>query len=210
MKIRLLASLILLAIAACPARAADPPCPRLRLVLDPALDRQTLERDWASGKPRSEKAAVLELLSCKGRLLDRLQLDSALAKLDPLPLRGAPAPTWLVTVDLSTEAGSYNGPLTIPVQILGGRQLVPAQALGPNGRRQQINLALTGKAAWKRVPVKRAEDLLTVSCQPGEGGFVTSYRRYHPSRRGWRFSERRRSEFRESDAEFPPLHAFPR
>ena len=209
MKNRLLAGLALIAVAAFPARAAEPPCPRPRLVLAPALDEQTLERDWASGKPGREAAAVLELRDGEERLLDRLTLDSARAKLDPIPLRGAPVPTWLVTVDLSAEAGSHSGPLTIPVQIVGGRRLVAAQASGPDGRRQPVRLALTGKAAWKRVLVGRTEDLLTVSCQPGPIGFVTFYRRYHPSRRGWRFTQVRRSEFRETDGGFPPLRRFP-
>jgi hypothetical protein len=183
-------------------------CSRLRLLLDPRLSPAIVEREWASGSPRPETRAVLELRGCKGQLLDQLTLEAPLARLDPAPLRGAPAPTYLVSVDLTAEAGSYNGPLTIPIQVVDNH-LTPAVARTPDGRLDPIRLALTGKAAWKKAPLLKVDDLLSVSCQPKDQGFVTLYRRYHPTRQGWQEKMRSEAGMWESDGGFPETRLFP-
>lgn len=183
-------------------------CSRFHLLLDARLSPATVEREWASGNPRPEASAVLELRGCKGQLLDRLTLEAPLARLDPAPLRGAPAPTYLVSVDLTAEAGSYNGPLTIPIQVVHNH-LMPAVARTPDGRLEPIRLALTGKAAWKKAPVRKVDDLLSVSSQPKDQGFITFYRRYHPTRRGWQVKIRSEAGMWESDGEFPETRLFP-
>ena len=126
-------------------------CMALRVVLDSRLNAATVEQEWGSGNPRSEAPATLELVGCNGLVLDRFALDAPLAQLDPVPLRGAPHPTFLVSTDLTVEAGSYNGPLTIPVQVVR-EKLVVATAQSPDKGMQPIRLSLTGKSAWKRVP----------------------------------------------------------
>ena len=78
----------------------------MRVVLDARLSPDVVEREWGSGNPRSESPATLELVGCEGQLLDRLVLDAPLAQLDPIPIRGAPNPTYLVSTDLTAEAGS--------------------------------------------------------------------------------------------------------
>ena len=183
-------------------------CNRFHLLLDSRLNPVMVEREWASGNPRPEEPAVLELRGCNGQLLDRLPLDAPLAQLDPTPLRGALTPTYLVSVDLTAEAGSYNGPLTIPIQIIRDH-LVPAVARTGDGQLVPIRLALTGKAAWKKVQVGKVGDLLSVSCQPNDQGFITFYRRYHPTRRGWQVKIRSEAGLWESDSEFPKNRFFP-
>jgi hypothetical protein len=138
-----------------------------------------------------------------------MPLDSPLAKLDPRPVRGAPFPTVLVTVDLTAEFGSYSGPLTMPVQIVDAK-LSWATARSAKGIDKPIAVAMTGKAAWKRVLIgKTSDDLLSVSCQPGESGFTVSYQRFHPTPQGWLSAVRVEVGMWESDADFPSSDSFP-
>ena len=184
-------------------------CQRLILVLDKSLSAATVDREWASGNTRSGEPAVLELRGCQGELLDRLVLASSLARLYPVALRGTAVPTYLVSADLTAEAGSYNGPLTIPVEIVAGH-LQTAVAQRAKGRTEPIRLALTGKAAWQRVKGRNnVDDLLSVSSRPQPPGFVTDYRRFHPTTQGWRLTQRSAPGLWESDGEFPPIRHFP-
>lgn len=183
-------------------------CQRLELTLDPQLSAAIVEKAWASGEARSESPAVLELRGCQGELLDRLELQAPLAKLDRTPLAGPPDPTYLVSVDVTEPAGSYNGPLTIPVEV-SKQRLHRVHATGADGRRQPIHLAATGKAAWRKLRVKGADDLLAVNSQPNGGDFVIFYRRYHPTRNGWKVRVRSERGFWESDQPFPHVRRFP-
>jgi hypothetical protein len=182
-------------------------CNTLALALDPRLTPSVVEREWATGESSSETLAILELRDCKGKLLDHLTLDAALARLDPIPLRKAPAPSYLVSVDLSQPSGSYNGPLTFPVQVVNNH-LQRVVALASNGRLEPIYLAQTGKADWRKISIKGFDDLVSVSCQPKENNFVTYYRRYHPTRSGWKVRTRSVPSLWESDGNFPNIHRF--
>jgi hypothetical protein len=183
-------------------------CKRLRIALDPHLSPAVVERDWGSGQPRTGAPATLELVGCNGQVLDRSVLASSLAQIDPLPVRGAPSPSFLVSADLTAEAGSYNGPLTIPIQVIG-EKLVPAVARSPDGRSEPVRLSLTGKSAWRRVSSGRVDELFLVSCKPEEAGFVTTYRRYSPSPGKWRVRTHTHAGLWESDGEFPDRKFFP-
>lgn len=190
------------------ADAADRGCDRLTLVLDPRLTPAVVDQRWASGETSTEAAANLELRGCKGELLDRMQLDASLARLERHPLRGTNVPTYLVTVDLTAPMGSYSGPLTVPVQVIN-HKLQRADATAPDGRIEPINLPLTGKAAWKKVSIGASDDLLSVNCQPQADGFVTTFRRFHSTRRGWQVRTRSEPILWESDGAFPKAGRFP-
>lgn len=183
-------------------------CNRVSLVLDPALIPSVVDREWATGETNSQIPAVLELRGCKGQLLDRLVLNAPLARLDPIRLRGTPYPSYLVSVDLSQPAGSYNGPLTFPVQVVK-KHLKIVEALAPNGRLEPIYLAQTGKADWRKISQNGVDDLVSVSCQPKDNNFVTFYRRYHPTRNGWQVRTRSVPGYWESFGEFPDISQFP-
>lgn len=185
----------------------DAGCDHPTLALDPAISPAVVDRDWASGAARAEHPAVLEL-RCAGALLDSLPLHAPLARLADAPLRGVPTPTWLVTEDLTAPAGTTSGPATLLVEAVGHR-LRFATATAPDGRRQPIVLATTGKAAWRAVRAGDADDYLLVSCQPAGGDFMTSYRRYHLAPRGWTVQSLLRHELWESDGEFPAASQFP-
>lgn len=208
MKIWVLLSLVCLTSVAFAGQEAELGCKHLRVVLDARLSAESVEHEWGSGHPRHEAPATLDLFGCEGQLLDRIVLESSLAKLDSVPLRGTRYPTYLVSADLTAEAGSYNGPLTVPIQIVNDR-LVAAVAQLPDKRREPIRLSLTGKSAWRRVSIANSDNLLFVSCQPTGHGFVTSYRRYFPSGRGWKVKVRTQDGLWESDGEFPSRNLFP-
>ncbi len=199
----LLASLASLASARPPAD-----CDRLTLVLDPRLTPEILQRDWGTGADHDEADAVLELRGCRGELLDRLELAAPMATLDPVRLRGTPSPTWLATADLTAPAGTTSGPLTVPVEVVAHRLRV-ARARGPGSAMAPIQLAATGKSAWKRVPAGKGDDLLEVRSERDGEGFATTWRRYHVTPHGWRWTQRRGPGLWESDADFPPLAQFP-
>ena len=198
--------------AALAAQDAKLGCMQLRIVLDSRLSAATVEQAWGSGNPRSEAPATLELVGCNGAVLDRFALDAPLAQLDPLPVRGAPHPTFLVSTDLTVEAGSYNGPLTVPIQVVR-EKLLAATVKAPDQSTQPIRLSMTGKSAWRRVPGRHSgrhvDELLLVSCQPRDQRFVTSYRRYVPAHPNWQVKVRTVDGLWESDGEFPARKRFP-
>jgi hypothetical protein len=208
MKRWLILGLICTSSASFAAQEVELGCKHLRVVLDARLGPDVVEQEWASGNPRSESPATLELVGCKGQLLDRLILAAPLAQLDPEPVRGTPNPTYLVSTDLTAEAGSYNGPLTIPVQIVHDH-LVAAVARLADKRSEPIRLTLTGKSAWKKILKRNVEDLFQVSCQPKGKGFVTFYRHYFISHKKWKVTVRSRDGLWESDGEFPSRNFFP-
>jgi hypothetical protein len=183
-------------------------CNHLELKLDPRLNPEVVRQEWGSGEERTESAAVLELRDCKGQLLDSLALEKPLARLDPVPLRGTSVPTYLVSVDWTAEMGSYNGPATFPVQVKLPH-LERVEASNSDGKLEPIRLALTGKAAWKKVRAGSVDDLLSVSCQPQGGNFVIFYRRFHTTRSGWKVRARTKPGFWESDEDFPGIQFFP-
>lgn len=183
-------------------------CKSVQLVLDDRVTPGVLDRLWASGEAVEASPAVLQLRGCSGEVLDTVTLEAPLAKLDSTRLRGAPAVTALVTVDLTADAGTYSGPLTRPFAVNGDR-LQHVQARAANGSQEPLVLALTGKAAWKKVRVGKTDHLLSVRSQLEDGQFMTSFRRYVPGPQGWRMRERSQPDLWESDGEFPSHRLFP-
>lgn len=184
-------------------------CPRVHLALDPRLTPTEVEANWATGQPIDASSAAIQLVSCEGEVLDTYGLDAPLARLDPTPLMGAPYLTWLVSVDLTAEAGAWSGPLTLPVEIVS-QKLHPVDALVKSGNREPIRLTQTLRANWSRETLKGREDLLQVRSQPKGDGFETLYWRFSPTPGGWKARVTNRDGMWESDAEFPNTSLFPR
>ncbi len=208
MKIWLFLGLVCAASVACAEQEVKVGNQRLRVVLDARLTPEMLESEWVSGNPRTEPPATLELVGSAGQVLDRLTLAAPLAKIDPVPVRGAPYPTYLVSADLTREMGADNGPLTLPIQIVGDH-LAAAAAQSTKQRSEPIHLAQTLRAEWKRVPNGKVENLLQVSCQPGNRGYVTYYRRYFLQSHHWKVKMRKRPGLWESEGNFPSQKLFP-
>lgn len=183
-------------------------CKRIQLVLDQQLAPAERDRVWATGETIAAAPAVLQLRDCGGEVLDAVPLEAPLARVDAALLEGAPHPTVLVTVDLTAEAGTYNGPLTRPFALRGNR-LQPVHAKTANGRTEPILLPLTGKAAWKKLRVGGKDQVLAVRSDWVGGRFITRFSRYVPARQEWSAYVRSQAGLWESDGEFPSLNRFP-
>ena len=183
-------------------------CKQLTVALAPTLNAEIVEKEWASGNTHDEQPAVLELRDCAGGLLDSAPLAAPLAQIDPKPIRGVPEPTFLVSVDLTQSSGSYNGPLTIPFEVIQDR-LHPVSAKDADGTTSPIRLALTGKAAWERISISNKEEILAVNCERSGKGFTINYLRYRPDRAGWTVRQRSTPGFWETESAFPALQLFP-
>jgi hypothetical protein len=197
---------ITLAMFAEPANAggvAHIGCEQLRIVLTPPLTQAVVDEDWESGTPHGEAPASLNLYGCGGQLLDRLALAAPLARLDATPLRNPGGPVFLVSADLTAPAGSYSGPLTIPVLVTHDRLQPMADQTSP------IQLAETEKSSWEKAGDGAEDDLLMVNCAVQNGQFTIFYRRYRPTSSGWRVTLRETKGYWEADAGFPPLADFP-
>ncbi len=205
-----LLALFPIALAAQAAQHAELGCQRLRIDLDPALTEDVVEREWQSGEPRQERPASLQLVGCDGQVLSQMPLAAPLAQLDPHPLRGAPHPTFLVSADLTQEAGSYNGPLTTAVEVVSNRlRVAMAQPASAKGRPDPIQLTQTLKSSWRRVDEGPGEGLLAVRSQPSGGRFTTTFSRYSVRPGGWSVTSRTQAGLWESDTDFPADSAFP-
>ncbi len=162
-------------------------------------DRVTLALD-----EKHERAAVLELRDCHDRLLDQLTLIAPRASIDPKPLSGVTPTTWLVTVDLTQPMGSYNGPLTELVQAENGH-LHRVEAVDEKGKSSPIQLATTGKAAWRQA---KGPVFFAVRSGPSDDGFQTVFFTYRLRSSGWRLLSRTESGLWEADAPFPDAKHF--
>ncbi len=81
----------------------------LRVVLDPHLTPEMVESEWGNGHPRSEPPATPKLVGSAGQVLDRLTLAAPLARIDSVPVRGAPHRTYPVSADLTREVAPARG-----------------------------------------------------------------------------------------------------
>lgn len=203
--------LALIALACSVARAeieVSVGCKKIQLVLDEQLAPAERDRLWATGETIAAAPAVLQLRDCGGEVLETVPLEAPLARLDAAVLQGAPHPTVLVTVDLTAEAGTYNGPLTQPFALRGNR-LQPVQTGAANGRSEPILLPLTGKAAWRKVRVGGKDQILAVRSDWVDGRFITRFSRYVPARQEWSVYVRSQAGLWESDGGFPSPNRFP-
>ncbi|KAF0812587.1 hypothetical protein IGB42_02876 [Andreprevotia sp. IGB-42] len=200
-------ALLLVNVPATALAAGQQRCPRIELQLPPSVSAATVDRLWGQGEPPQGRAA-LQLRGCDGQVLDRLPLPASLARLDPRPLQGTAAPTWLVSVDLTADAGSYNGPLTQPVAIAGQR-LQWVEAVDAAGRRKPVRLVSTLKADWRRIVQGGRDAFLLIRCEPAGGDFRIVLQRYTLDGAVWRVRERSHPGFWEAEGDFPPLARFP-
>ena len=97
------------------------------------------------------RPAHLRLLDGAGTVLEEQVLDRPLAIIWPAPLRGLPAPGFMLTVDRSIGMGSYAGPGTT-LLLPSLHRLAPERAIAADGTPTTIDLADTLKTGWTVVP----------------------------------------------------------
>lgn len=155
--------------------------------------------------------AQLLLLSASSTVVARKQLERPLATIEPAPLHGLPAPTFLLTVDYSSGVGGFSGPaaqLLVPSE----RRLNPSEAVTDRGRSSgPIVLSSTLHAAWKVVPSHfgATEEIQVVHCQSAKGDQTSEMYQTYRFRDGrWTVASRQHGECDEIET-FPAGREFP-
>lgn len=160
------------------------------------------------------RPAVLRLLDARGRVLATQVAERPLANLAVATLYGSPRRSYMFTVDLSAEMGSYSGPYTRLAEP-DGRSfgwLVADSA----GVADTITLVSTLKTDWRAVarPDGRGDDLLMVRCRPDlsvrdSAAFVLTFQRFTFDGQRWMLYSRQEPGCYESDEPFPARSKFP-
>ena len=206
---------------------------RLDLLEDARLTPELKKTLWESGGPEMAfdpkdpvykdltsiplRKAVLRLLDERGKVIAKKTLEREMARMRFEALRPGRR-TILVTTDLSAGFGSYSGPDTELLEVIGDRleQVVAQDA--ESGSNEPIRLASTLKTEWKLVPAVGGEngqkDILEFACRPADWGsmksdFVLIYTRYHWDGTGWVEFTRTAHGFWEADNGFPKSARFP-
>ncbi len=198
------------------------------MLLDSRLTDSVREQMWGQGDwsivfpPESQifKAftllapgnAKIEIRTSAGKLVATRALEVPLAKLEEWSPDGKPNRGYLLTQDFSIGMGSYNGPGTSLIQIVGASFHDVTALNAATQKEEPIHLAKTLKQDWRFTSGRNGNEILAVSCHPEFGGkgdsFVVDYTRYFFNRTRWIKYMRQENGFWESDQSFPPRSAF--
>jgi hypothetical protein len=150
-----------------------------------------------------------------GTVIDSVELERPLAELETARLYAGRTETYLLTVDYTAEAGSYNGPITSFVEVhAGGLRWLEATDR-KTGKTERLALMRSLKSAWKLVPGRggSGQQILQALCRPWgkslDNHFVTMYRRYFFDGKAWIRLSRETQELTEFDGGFPDRRLFP-
>jgi hypothetical protein len=183
----------------------------------------------ADGKPRPlfkdnpPLGTVLRVLSQDQgffQIVESHTYDLApVAWLEEVRLSGSGRASYLLTQDLSTGMGSYNGPTTYFYEMVNGK-LKPLEYF--NGQTQQkapLVLMRSLKTNWKLVVSRdgKSQDILQAACRPdfgngrkGGNNFLVYYDRFHFDGKNWVGYKKVEKGFWEAESDdLPPLSKFP-
>jgi hypothetical protein len=157
--------------------------------------------------------ARLEIHDSFGNVLSTRALDTPLAKLEEWSPAGKSNWGYLLTQDYSIGMGSYNGPGTTLVQVIGTAFQSVTALNAITHQEEPISLGKTLKQDWRITTGEKGTEILAVSCHPGFAGnndsFVIKYTRYSFDGLHWTKFMRQQNGTWESDNSFPPRSAFP-
>jgi hypothetical protein len=158
---------------------------------------------------------ILWLISDKGGLLSKRDLEKPIVDLAPFPQRLGENPVFLLTEDWSAGFGSYSGPITTLVCIENGR-IEDVTALNSRTKKaSKIVLMKSLKTKWKIDLKNKSPQILEVKCRPDTRTslenlkFLVTYSRYRFDANGWTFKEHQVSGFWEDEGDFPKESLFP-
>jgi hypothetical protein len=188
---------------------------RLELLLDSRLSEARQNELWGTGElePGDLRFAVLQVVDLTGAVRDRLILERSLAHFEPETVTLPDGALWLLSVDYSASMGSYNGPVTLPLQVQEAR-LRPLEAVDEQGTTAPVRLMRSLKTDWRLEPARVGPipDILSVSTRPdfdNQGEFVVTYARLSFDGHRWIRHTRRTPGLWESDGDFPDRELFP-
>jgi hypothetical protein len=147
-------------------------------------------------------------------------LERPVAELSVLDSAIIGRPIYVLTVDLSAEAGSYSGPYA-RLMDSGEQSIHWLRATDVTTHRtEEIRLPTTLKTGWRLAPKKLGgvNDILLVACRPDfdqqtktdSAAFVITYTRFSFSNGTWSKNTRAVPGFWENDGAFPDESLFPR
>jgi hypothetical protein len=190
---------------------------QLQLMQDARLTLAMQRKFWNTGdtdKVASFRNAALRIVKRDNTLVESIELERPMARVSKVSLYGTPArETFLVTVDYSAEAGSYNGPITYLVEVEGGHLKWLEATDRASGKADRIALMQSLKRIWQLVPApRRGKDILYALSQPSDPAaseFVTMYRRYFFDGTTWVRVSREEKGLTEFDGGPPSRRLFP-
>jgi hypothetical protein len=213
---------------------------RIQILEDARLTPALLEKLWGMGdidfdedpqliafKAEPLRNAEVRLTTRAGTTTGAIKLERPLARLKSTQLYATPDRTFLITVDYSAGFGSYNGPITLLLEVRNGRLEWLKATEQTTGKKYQITLMQSLKTVWKIVPSTRAEgkEILLASCRPDwdsptfkhinpsvkstDRDFWLIYTRYFFNGTNWVEVERRRHGFADFEEGLPSRSKFP-
>jgi hypothetical protein len=199
---------------------------KMELLLDSRLTPAVRKLMWGTGdwpfvlSPESElfkefsatppARARLVISDNSGKVIADRTLDAALAEIkewSPAPGRNH---EYLLTIDHSAGAGSYNGLATIVIRV-SQSSLHDVESVEVASQKQElIRLTKTLKSDWRIDSSSGVANILFVSCHPGKTySFVIDYVRYEWNGSAWLKYVRKTPGVWESDGPFPARSVFP-
>jgi hypothetical protein len=191
----------------------------LQLVQDARLTVAMQRKLWNTGETSTLtlRNAALRIVRRDNTIVDSIDFERPMARLAKVRLYGTPGrETFLVTVDFTAEAGSYNGPITYLVDVVGGHLKFLEATDRTTGKADRIALMQSLKRSWQLAPAQPGSpgtrDILYALSQPGDATateFVTIYRRYFFDGTSWIRVSREEKGLTEFDGGPPSRRLFP-
>lgn len=163
--------------------------------------------------------AVVRIVRSDGTPVKSEALERPLARLEHARLYREHRDTFLLTVDYSTGVGSYSGPVTLFVEVTGGRLEWLEATESSTGKKERIALMRSLKTIWKIVaaPDGSGKEILEALCRPvletalkpGDVEFRLTYRRYSFDGKKWVSLASERKGFSEFEDGIPNRSLFP-
>jgi hypothetical protein len=212
---------------------------KLQILEDARLTPPLRKALWGSGDVNVEEDpslaefkadpphnAMVRVVARKG-VVQTFPLERSLVRLEAAKLYGTPHLTYLVTVDYSAGFGSYNGPVTMPLEVRNGRLQWLKATEKANGKEYQIELMRSLKTVWKIVdsPSGAGKEILYAMCRPDlkrpvftssdanpqttDDDFILTYARYYFDGYHWIRVKRTQHRYTDFEEGFPGHSLFP-
>jgi hypothetical protein len=167
-------------------------------------------------------SAIVRIVDSSGKVIDSRMMERPLASVTTHKLYDSEMITYFITIDYSTGAGSYNGPIEILVEVNNGK-LKWVKGVKDSGEEKEITLMRSLKTAWRLIPRNdgRGQDIVKIACRPNLGkpfgeesskeDFIVIYTRfnYDYGQKIWLQFERKEFGYWEDEGQFPNRNRFP-
>ena len=143
------------------------------------------------------------------------KLERPVAEIKTVKLVGGKPDSFRLMVDYSAGWGSYAGPITMFIDVAGGKIKWIRAKDSSTGKSEKISVMRSLKTSWELSKSRQNQDILELACRPtfkgGDNPFVLIYTRYRFNGLEWiRYSRSEKGylDF-EADTDFPGDNLFP-